>query len=81
MTVDVVDNPDKTLTISFDAEGRTLVERVATERTTGQTPQQILDTLLTSWLAHHNNQFDVDDFQKLTPKQKKKALEEGKKVP
>jgi len=81
MTVAVSENVNKDLMVSFDVEGRGLYNRIVAEKAPGKTSASLLEELLTNWMAQHNDTFDLEDFKKLTAVQKKKALEEGKKIP
>lgn len=77
----VTKNQDGSFTVMLDLEGQALFGRVVTEKGGGLSDAALLDQLLTNWLRQHNANFDEEDFRKLTPKQRKKALDEGKKAP
>ncbi len=75
------DEASLSTSILFDLEAWNLYLRVVNEKAPGKTTSTLIDELLTNWLAQHNTTFDGEDFAKLSPKQKKAALDAGKAAP
>ena len=67
--------------IDFDSEADRLFQRVLTEKSGGASTVLFLDNLMTTWMRQHLLQFQTEDFQKLTPKQREDALIVGRATP